>query len=82
MLFGVCRGLAAQSEVLVNWCPALGTVLANEEVIGGTHDIHTQTTEGAHAWHTTDSTYLNKIGPLRGHVEHGSRMQTSAAACY
>eukprot|EP00597_Dinobryon_sp_UTEXLB2267_P004289 CAMPEP_0170069554 /NCGR_PEP_ID=MMETSP0019_2-20121128/8183_1 /TAXON_ID=98059 /ORGANISM="Dinobryon sp., Strain UTEXLB2267" /LENGTH=868 /DNA_ID=CAMNT_0010277623 /DNA_START=20 /DNA_END=2626 /DNA_ORIENTATION=- len=28
-------GLAAQSEVSVNWCPALGTVLANEEVING-----------------------------------------------
>lgn len=29
------RGLASQSEVSVNWCPALGTVLANEEVING-----------------------------------------------
>lgn len=29
------KGLAAQSEVSVNWCPALGTVLANEEVIDG-----------------------------------------------
>lgn len=29
------EGLAAQSEVSVNWCPALGTVLANEEVING-----------------------------------------------
>jgi len=29
------KGLAQQSEVLVNWCPALGTVLANEEVIDG-----------------------------------------------
>jgi leucyl-tRNA synthetase len=29
------RGLAFQSEVPVNWCPALGTVLANEEVIDG-----------------------------------------------
>ena len=29
------RGLAYQSEVPVNWCPALGTVLANEEVING-----------------------------------------------
>lgn len=29
------RGLAEQSEVSVNWCPALGTVLANEEVIDG-----------------------------------------------
>ena len=28
-------GLAKQSEVYVNWCPALGTVLANEEVING-----------------------------------------------
>lgn len=29
------EGLAEQSEVSVNWCPALGTVLANEEVING-----------------------------------------------
>jgi leucyl-tRNA synthetase len=29
------RGLAYQSEVAVNWCPALGTVLSNEEVKDG-----------------------------------------------
>ncbi len=29
------RGLAFEAEVPVNWCPALGTVLANEEVIDG-----------------------------------------------
>jgi len=29
------RGLAYQTEKPVNWCPALGTVLANEEVIDG-----------------------------------------------
>ncbi len=29
------QGLAYQAEVPVNWCPALGTVLANEEVIDG-----------------------------------------------
>lgn len=29
------RGLAYQKEVAVNWCPALKTVLANEEVIDG-----------------------------------------------
>ncbi|XP_020519669.1 leucine--tRNA ligase, chloroplastic/mitochondrial isoform X2 [Amborella trichopoda] len=29
------RGFAYQAEVPVNWCPALGTVLANEEVVNG-----------------------------------------------
>jgi leucyl-tRNA synthetase len=29
------RGLAYQAEMAVNWCPALKTVLANEEVIDG-----------------------------------------------
>lgn len=29
------RGLAYQADLLVNWCPALGTVLANEEVENG-----------------------------------------------
>jgi leucyl-tRNA synthetase len=29
------KGLAYQAKIPVNWCPALGTVLANEEVIDG-----------------------------------------------
>ncbi len=33
------RGLAYEAEVPVNWCPALGTVLANEEVRDGRSDI-------------------------------------------
>jgi leucyl-tRNA synthetase len=32
------RRLAYQAEVPVNWCPALGTVLANEEVVDGKSD--------------------------------------------
>jgi leucyl-tRNA synthetase len=31
----VARGLAYPGESYVNWCPALGTVLANDEVIDG-----------------------------------------------
>jgi len=31
------RGLAFEAEVPVNWCPALGTVLANEEVKDGVY---------------------------------------------
>ena len=33
------RGLAYVSEAPVNWCPALGTVLANEEVIDGKSEV-------------------------------------------
>lgn len=29
------KGLAYQDEVPVNWCPGLGTVLANEEIVDG-----------------------------------------------
>lgn len=33
------RGLAYEAEVLVNFCPALGTVLSNEEVIDGKSEV-------------------------------------------
>jgi leucyl-tRNA synthetase len=33
------RNLAFQAEIPVNWCPALGTVLANEEVIDGRSEV-------------------------------------------
>ena len=33
------RGLAYRAEVPVNWCPVLGTVLANEEVIAGKSEV-------------------------------------------
>ncbi|OWK38472.1 leucine--tRNA ligase [Fimbriiglobus ruber] len=31
--------LAYQAEAMVNWCPAMGTVLANEEVVDGKSDV-------------------------------------------
>ncbi len=33
------KGLAYEDEMNVNWCPALGTVLANEEVIDGKSEV-------------------------------------------
>jgi len=33
------KGLAYQADVPVNWCPDLGTVLANEEVIDGKSEV-------------------------------------------
>ena len=33
------KGLAYQDEIPVNWCPELGTVLANEEVIDGKSEV-------------------------------------------
>src|SRR5690606_847214 len=33
------KGLAYEEEIAVNWCPALKTVLANEEVIDGKSEI-------------------------------------------
>ncbi len=33
------QGLAYVAEVPVNWCPALGTVLANEEIVDGKSEV-------------------------------------------
>jgi leucyl-tRNA synthetase len=33
------RGLAYVADVPVNWCPALGTVLANEEIVDGVSEV-------------------------------------------
>jgi leucyl-tRNA synthetase len=33
------KGLAYQAEIPVNWCPEMGTVLANEEVIDGKSEV-------------------------------------------
>ncbi len=33
------KGLAYENEMSVNWCPELGTVLANEEVVNGKSEV-------------------------------------------
>ena len=33
------KGLAYEEEILVNWCPELGTVLANEEIVDGKSEV-------------------------------------------
>ncbi len=40
--------LAYQDDALVNWCPALGTVLANEEVIDGKSERGSHRFSGFH----------------------------------
>jgi leucyl-tRNA synthetase len=57
------KGLAYEAEVPVNFCPALGTVLANEEVEGG------KSTEGGHdvirlplkQWMLRITTYADRL---------------------
>jgi valyl-tRNA synthetase len=50
------KGLAYQAEVPVNWCPALGTVLANEEVIDG---------KSERGDHPVVSTFSKDVGCVR-----------------
>ena len=33
------RGLAYEADIMLNWCPALGTVLADEEVVDGKSEV-------------------------------------------
>ncbi len=40
--------LAYQDDALVNWCPALGTVLANEEVVDGKSERGNHPVQGFH----------------------------------
>jgi len=61
------RRLAYEAEALVNWCPALGTVLANEEVVGGASE------RGGHP-------VIRK--PMRQWMDNGcSGLQSTAKGC-
>lgn len=57
------KGLAYQKEVPVNWCPALKTVLANEEVIDGKSERggHPVIRKPMKQWMLKITDYANKL---------------------
>jgi leucyl-tRNA synthetase len=62
-------GLAYEAEVPVNWCPALGTVLANEEVIDGRSERggHPVVRVPMRQWMLRITTYADRLlGDLDG----------------
>jgi leucyl-tRNA synthetase len=64
------RGLAFQAETPVNWCPELGTVLANEEVIDGRSERggHPVVRQPLRQWQLRITAYADRLaddlGPL------------------
>jgi leucyl-tRNA synthetase len=57
------RGLAFQSEIPVNWCPELGTVLANEEVQDGKSEVggHPVVRQPLRQWQLRITAYADRL---------------------
>jgi leucyl-tRNA synthetase len=57
------KGLAFQSEIPVNWCPALGTVLSNEEVIDGRSErgSHPVVRQPLRQWQLRITAYADRL---------------------
>jgi len=57
------KGLAYESNEPVNWCPALGTVLANEEVIDGMSEVggHPVIKKPIHQWVLKITAYADRL---------------------
>jgi leucyl-tRNA synthetase len=57
------KGLAFQAEIPVNWCPALGTVLANEEVIDGRSErgSHPVVRQPLRQWQLRITAYADRL---------------------
>jgi len=62
--------LAFQSNALVNWCPALGTVLANEEVVDGLSERggHPVQRMPLRQWMLRITSYADRLGNDLEHV--------------
>ncbi|MEI7893310.1 MAG: class I tRNA ligase family protein, partial [Myxococcales bacterium] len=58
------RGLAYQAKIPVNWCPELGTVLANEEVIDGKSERGSHPVERVplRQWMLRITAYADRLG--------------------
>ncbi|MCB9608392.1 MAG: leucine--tRNA ligase [Polyangiaceae bacterium] len=65
------RGLAFQGEIPVNWCPALGTVLANEEVIDGRSERgnHPVVRQPLRQWQLKITEYADRLGSEFGDLD-------------
>ncbi|MGF1466343.1 MAG: leucine--tRNA ligase [Sandaracinaceae bacterium] len=72
------RGLAYQAEIPVNWCPALGTVLANEEVIDGVSERggHPVTRVPLRQWMLRITAYADRLLEGLGGVDWPTSTQT------
>lgn len=57
------KGLAYESNEPVNWCPVLGTVLANEEVIDGLSEVggHPVIKKPIHQWVLKITEYADRL---------------------
>ena len=57
------RRLAYQADAVVNWCPAMGTVLANEEVVEGKSDVggHPVERRPLRQWLLRITTYAERL---------------------
>jgi len=57
------RGLAFQAEIPVNWCPELGTVLSNEEVVDGVSEVggHPVVRRPLRQWQLRITAYADRL---------------------
>ncbi|MCB9634733.1 MAG: leucine--tRNA ligase [Sandaracinus sp.] len=72
------KGLAYQDEIKVNWCAALGTVLANEEVIDGKSERgnHPVVRVPLRQWVLAITKYADRLLEGLEHVEWPSSTRT------
>ena len=73
------KRLAYQDEIAVNWCPALGTVLANEEVVGGVSERggHPVVRKPMRQWMLRITSYADRLLEGLEHLDWPESIKTS-----